>query len=288
MNLSIVVLTRSSQTRNGHGFFHLPAEAILDETLSEAEADIIICLGVAIVLGRGALMNEVRTHCSCPSRTSYPTEKAKRPGDIKNAHAIRKCFTERPKERKRERERKTAALAIPLMDQQRQDKTLGGVMSELKWSPAWTVQPSSSSQPSTLTTPPSRSPPLFVSLSLSSTLTLCLSLWAGASAIYNLFGLSAAVQSNYRAQGAFAHPHHLRRLCFFSSPLLVFNVHVHVQHLRTRGQFGLTWGELSSPSSSSYRVHLLGQLCLVPVIYCAPFSSLSLFLAHSLSLAHSL
>lgn len=38
--------------------------------------------------------------------------------------------------RERERERKTAALAIPLMDQQRQDKTLGGVMSELKWSPA--------------------------------------------------------------------------------------------------------------------------------------------------------
>lgn len=186
------MLTRSSLTRNGHGFFHLPAEAILYETLSEAEAeaDIIICLGVAIVLGRGALMNEVRTHCSCPSRTSYPTEKAKRPGDIKNAHAIRKCFTERPKERKRERETKTAALAIPLMDQQRQDKTLGGVMSELKWSPAWTVQPSSSSQPSTLTTPPDPlSPSLCLSLSLSSTLTLCLSLWAGASAIYNLFGL---------------------------------------------------------------------------------------------------
>lgn len=116
------MLTRSSQARNGQGFFHLPAEAILHETLSlsEAEADIIICLGVAIVLGRGALMNEVRTHCSCPSRTAYPSScLPKRP----KGQATLKMHTQSenvsPKGPKREREReakreKDARLGNPV------------------------------------------------------------------------------------------------------------------------------------------------------------------------------
>lgn len=66
-------------------------------------------------------------------------------------------------------------------------------MSELKWDHA------------TINFDFSPLPSLSLSHFLLPTLTLFLSLWAGASAIYNLFGLSAAVQSNYRAQGAFAH-----------------------------------------------------------------------------------